>query len=199
MKNTTTTSMTTKNIASIGLMTAVLCLLGPISLPIGPVPISLGTFGIYLVCYILGWKKGVLCTITYLLLGMVGVPVFSNFGSGRAKLVGPTGGYLIGYIPMSLIIGIFADKFRNNKPMQLVGMVLGTIVVYAIGTAWLSVSAKLTFAKALAAGVTPFIVGDAIKIVMAMVLGMPIKARVGLFNQQPSKTLEKDKSEEENN
>ena len=83
--------------------------------------------------------------------------------------------------------------------MQLVGMVLATIVVYAIGTTWLSVSAKLTFAKALAAGVTPFIVGDAIKMVMAMILGMPIKARVGLFNQQPSKTLEEDKSEEENN
>ncbi len=184
MKNSATTTMTTKNIASIGLMTAVLCLLGPISLPIGLVPITLGTLGIYLTAYLLGWKKGVLCTIIYLLLGMVGVPVFSNFGAGLAKLVGPTGGYLIGFIPMSLIIGLFADKFRNNKPMQLLGMILATIVLYAIGTAWLSVAAKLTFAKALAAGVTPFIVGDAIKIVMAMILGMPIKDRVALFNQQ---------------
>lgn len=188
--------MTTKNIASIGLMTAVLCLLGPISLPIGLVPITLGTLGIYLTAYLLGWKKGVLCTIIYLLLGMVGVPVFSNFGAGLAKLVGPTGGYLIGFIPMSLIIGLFADKFRNNKPMQLLGMILATIVLYAIGTAWLSVAAKLTFAKALAAGVTPFIVGDAIKIVMAMILGMPIKDRVALFNQQDK--VSKENLEEEN-
>ncbi|MDY4592001.1 MAG: biotin transporter BioY [Eubacteriales bacterium] len=196
MKNSATTTMTTKNIASIGLMTAVLCLLGPISLPIGLVPITLGTLGIYLTAYLLGWKKGVLCTIIYLLLGMVGVPVFSNFGAGLAKLVGPTGGYLIGYIPMSFIIGFFADKFRNNKPMQLLGMILATIVLYAIGTAWLSVAAKLTFAKALAAGVTPFIVGDAIKIVMAMILGMPIKDRVALFNQQDK--VSKENLEEEN-
>ncbi|MGN0771960.1 MAG: biotin transporter BioY [Christensenellales bacterium] len=190
MKNATTTSMTTKNIASVGLMSAVMCILGPLSLPIGLVPITLGTFGIYLTCYLLGWKKGVLCTLIYLLLGMVGVPVFSNFGAGLAKLVGPTGGYLIGYIPMSFIIGIFADKFRNNKPMQLLGMILATIVLYAIGTAWLSVSANLTFAKALAAGVTPFIVGDAIKIVMAMILGMPIRERVSLFNQKDKENKE---------
>lgn len=78
------------------LMAAVTCILAPLSVPIGPVPISLTNFAIYLSLYLLDWKKGTLSYLIYLLLGLVGLPVFSGFTGGLAKLAGPTGGYIIG-------------------------------------------------------------------------------------------------------
>ena len=78
-------------------MTAVICVLAPFSLPIGPVPISLTNLAIYFVLYMLGVKRGTISYLVYLLIGLVGVPVFSGFTSGPGKLFGPTGGYLIGY------------------------------------------------------------------------------------------------------
>ena len=88
------------------LMTAVTCILAPLSIPIGPVPISLTNFAIYLSLYLLDWKKGTISYILYLLLGLVGLPVFSGFTGGIGKLAGPTGGYIIGFIPMAIIAGI---------------------------------------------------------------------------------------------
>ena len=79
------------------LMAAVTCILAPLSVPIGPVPISLTNFAIYLSLYLLDWKKGTLSYLIYLLLGLVGLPVFSGFTGGLAKLAGPTGGYIIGW------------------------------------------------------------------------------------------------------
>ena len=83
------------------LMTAVTCILAPLSVPIGPVPISLTNFVIFLSLYLLNWKKGTLSLLIYLLLGLAGLPVFSGFAGGIAKLAGPTGGYIIGFIPMA--------------------------------------------------------------------------------------------------
>ena len=94
------------------LMTAVTCILAPLSVPIGPVPISLTNFVIFLSLYLLGWKKGTLSLLVYLLLGLAGLPVFSGFAGGIAKLAGPTGGYIIGFIPMAIVAGIIIDKFH---------------------------------------------------------------------------------------
>ena len=96
------------------LMTAVTCILAPLSIPIGPVPISLTNFAIYLALYLLDWKKGTVSYIIYLLLGLVGLPVFSGFTGGLGKLAGPTGGYIIGFIPMAIIAGIVIDKFSQR-------------------------------------------------------------------------------------
>ena len=129
--------MNTKNLALIGLMSAVLCILGPISLPIpiSPVPISLGMLGVYLTVYILGMKKGTISVCIYLLLGLVGLPVFTAFGSGIGKVLGPTGGYLLGYIFIALIFGFFIDKWKTNQVFIFLGMILGTAVCYLLGTA----------------------------------------------------------------
>ena len=97
------------------LMTAVTCILAPLSIPIGPVPISLTNFAIYLALYLLDWKKGTVSYIIYLLLGLVGLPVFSGFTSGPGKLFGPTGGYLIGFIPMAIIAGMVINRKINNR------------------------------------------------------------------------------------
>ena len=79
----------------IALMTAVICVLAPVSLPLGPVPVSLATFAILLTAYILGWKRGTTSILIYILLGLTGLPVFSAYGAGFSKIVGPTGGYII--------------------------------------------------------------------------------------------------------
>ena len=149
--------ISTSTIAMIALMTAVTCILGPLSVPIGPVPISLTNLAIYFTVILLGWKKGTVSYVIYLLIGLVGVPVFSSFSAGPAKLFGPTGGYLIGFIFLAMISGWFIEKFPGKRVMYFVGMVLGTAVCYALGTAWLAYEAEMTFQAALMAGVIPFI------------------------------------------
>lgn len=115
--------ISTSTIAMIALMTAVTCILGPLSVPIGPVPISLTNLAIYFTVILLGWKKGTVSYVIYLLIGLVGVPVFSSFSAGPAKLFGPTGGYLIGFIFLAMISGWFIEKFPGKRVMYFVGMV----------------------------------------------------------------------------
>ena len=164
-------------LATIGVMSAVTCIIAPFSVPIGPVPVSLTTFVLFLSVYLLGWKKATLSVIIYLLIGMAGLPVFSGFSGGLQKLAGPTGGYLIGYIPMAIVAGLIIDK-THSRFLHLFGMILGTLVLYTLGTAWFCVSMGSTVARALSLCVLPFIPGDIIKIVFAMILGMPLKKRL---------------------
>lgn len=173
-----TKKLSTRQLTLIGVMTAVICVLGPLSLPIGIVPISLTNLAIYFTLYVLGGKRGTLSYIVYLFIGLVGLPVFSGFSGGFPKLFGPTGGYLIGFIFMAFISGIFIDKFSNKIYMCILGMVLGTIVTYIFGTAWLAYEAHIGFNKALAIGVLPFIPGDIVKIIIASLIGPQIKKRL---------------------
>lgn len=175
---------TTRQIAVIGVMTAVTCILAPFSLPIGPVPVSLTNLAIYFALYSLGTKYGTISYLIYLLIGFIGVPVFSGFTSGPGKLLGPTGGYLIGFIAMALIAGIFIDKFISNRIICILGMILGTIVAYAFATAWLAYQAHMDFRAALLTAVIPFVPGDLIKMALAMIAGPQIRRQLnhaGLF------------------
>ena len=174
----------TKSMVIIALMAAVICVLGPlsISIPVSPVPISLANLAILFTVYVLGMKRGTISCLLYLLLGLVGLPVFSGFSGGAGKLLGPTGGYLIGYIFLALICGYFIDHFQN-RAIHFIGMVLGTLVLYLFGTAWLAYLASMTFGQALAAGVIPFSPGDLAKIVIAMIAGPAVRkslARAGI-------------------
>lgn len=173
-----------QQIAVIGVMTAVICILAPFSIPIGVVPISFTNLAVYIALYVLGVKKGTISYVIYLLIGLVGVPVFSSFTSGPGKLFGPTGGYLIGFIFMAVIAGIFIDRFTDKMYLCFAGMVLGTLVCYLLGTAWLAYEASMSFKQALAAGVIPFIPGDLAKIVIAMLIGPQIRKalrKAGLY------------------
>ena len=102
--------LTTYQMAVTALMAAALCVLGPLSVPIGAIPISLSNFVICLTAWLLGPKFGTLSVAVYLLIGLVGVPVFSGYGAGIAKLAGPTGGYLVGYLLLAFIGGLFIEK-----------------------------------------------------------------------------------------
>lgn len=162
----------------IAVMAAVMAVVSPFSINIGPIPLSFCTLVIYLNAYILGWKRGTVATLVYILLGVVGMPVFSGFGSGLAKVAGPTGGYIVGYLPLALIAGLAVVQFPKNRWLQLVGMILGTAVLYALGTAWYCFQSGNDLATALAWCVTPFLPGDAIKIIVAMSVGPMLRARL---------------------
>lgn len=174
------TNSKTKEIVLIALMAALICVMGPLSLPIpvSPVPISLGTLSIYSAIYVLGMKRSTISCLIYLLIGFVGLPVFSGFTSGPAKLLGPTGGYLIGYIILTLICGWFVDKWRGRIAPAFAGMIIGTLIFYGIGTAWLAYQGHMSFGSALAAGVLPFIPGDLAKIVVVMLTGPQVCKRL---------------------
>lgn len=171
---------TVKQLALVGLMTAVFCILGPIALhiPVSPVPISLGMLAIYFILTVLGMKLGTLSVVVYILLGLAGVPVFTDFTGGPGKLFGPTGGYIIGYVFMALVCGFFVDRWGNKIWISFLGMLLGTAICYFFGTLWLAHQASLTFPQALMAGVVPYIPADLIKLLLAMTIGIQVRKRL---------------------
>ena len=164
--------------AAVAVMAAVLSVAAPFALPIGPVPISLATLVVYLTVYVLEWKKGTIAVLVYILLGAAGMPVFSGFAGGLGKLLGPTGGYILGYLPLALISGLVIDRFPQNRLMQLVGMVLATAVLYVLGTAWFCFAMDSALAPALTACVIPFLPGDLVKILVSLGVGPILKARL---------------------
>ena len=163
----------TKQMVLIALMTAVTCVLGPLSIPLpfSPVPISLTNFAIFLAIFVLGMKNGTISFIIYLLLGAVGVPVFSSFRGGFQVLAGPTGGYLIGFIFLALIMGFALDHFDRKLVPTIIGMIIGMAVCYAFGTVWLAKLLSLSFKEGLMMGVIPYLAGDAAKIIIAAIVG----------------------------
>lgn len=167
-------------IAIIGVMTAIICIMAPFSIPLPftVVPISLTNLAIYFTVFVLGWKMGTISYLIYLLIGLIGVPVFSGFTSGFSKLAGPTGGYLIGFIFLVIISGWFIEKFPNKIPMYIIGMLLGNIVTYLFGTIWLANLTGNTFKQALAIGVLPFLLGDLLKIIAAVLIGTVLRKQI---------------------
>jgi len=180
----------TRHLTLCAVMAAVMCVLAPISIPIGPISITGGTLAIYLTACLLGGKWGTLSTLVYLLVGFVGLPVFSNYMGGAERLVGPTGGYLVGYLPMMLLAGTMSElalrRFDGQGKkgavaalaVQLLGMALATAVLYAFGTAWYCVQAGVDLQKALAACVLPFIPFDLVKMSAALAVGAPVRRRL---------------------
>ena len=156
---------------------AAICVLAPLSIPIGPVPITLATLVIYVMLYLLGWKLSVVSCAVYLLLGVCGLPVFSGFSGGAGKLLGPTGGYLIGYLLIAAIGGAAVERFQSRMP-QFLGMALGTAACYLLGTAWFCFVSQMEVVPALSLAVFPFIPFDIAKMAAAMLIGPVIRERL---------------------
>lgn len=163
-----------------GLMTAVICVLSPLSssLPFSPVPISLSVLAVLLTVYVTGMKFGTLCVILYILIGMVGVPVFAGYTAGAGKLAGPTGGYIIGYIFLALIAGFFVTRYKDNLFLQTLGMLIGLTACYLFGTVWFTIVMDVSFAKAMSLCVLPFLPADAVKIFIALIVGNVVRKRL---------------------
>lgn len=168
--------MKIRNIVYIALMAAICCILGPWNIPLGPIPISLGLVGVFLAGYILGPVRGTISTGIYILLGMIGLPVFTGFSGGLTKIAGPTGGYIIGYLLVALCTGYASYHSEAYKIYQhVLAMVIGLIGCYALGTAWFCFISSTAFTDALSICVIPFIPFDLMKIAACVLIGNPVK------------------------
>ena len=165
-------------------MAALICITGPLVIPTGPIPLSLATFAVYLAGSILGKKWGTVAAGLYLLIGMIGVPVFSGFSGGFQKLAGVTGGYLIGYLPCAFLSGLGSEKAEEKKATWMMPLLMaaGTAVLYGIGTAWFMIQTGNSLGAALGLCVLPFLPGDAVKIAAAAMLAVPVRKAVSKMN-----------------
>ncbi len=168
-----------QKMAIIALMTAVLCILAPISIPvfISPVPISLGVLAVYLTAYVLSPLDATISVIIFILLGTFGLPVFSGYSGGLSKLVGPTGGYIIGFLFTVYISSLFIHM-KKGIIFDVIGMITGLALCYILGTIWFSYQQGKGFIASLLLCVVPFLIGDAIKIIVAVILGTQLNKRL---------------------
>jgi biotin transport system substrate-specific component len=139
-----------------------------ISIPVGPVPITLQVLFVFLAGIMLGSKWGTISMLVYVLLGIVGLPVFAGGASGLGVVLGPTGGYIIGFIVAAFVIGTLAER-KGTSSIQLNAafMLIGLVIIYAIGVTQLKFVAQLSFTQAIALGMLPFLIGDFLKIAIA--------------------------------
>lgn len=150
-----------------------------IPLPFTDVPLSLATLAVFLSGAILGPVRGTIAQAVYVVMGLVGLPVFANFSGGFARVLGPTGGYIWGYIVAAFLIGLIVSKGGHRFWIYPVAMAVGMAGCYALGTAWYMIYAGVNLWAALLLCVAPFLAGDAIKIVLASVLAYRLKPVLG--------------------
>lgn len=161
--------MNIKKMVYSALFVAFMAVASQISIPIQPVPINMAVFAVLLAGLVMGKRYGTLATLVYVLLGAVGVPVFSSFRGGMGVIAGPTGGYILGYIIIALICGCVVER-TDKKTVLCLFMALAVAICYAMGTAWYCFQTGNGVVPALSLCVLPFIPGDLLKIVLALVV-----------------------------
>jgi len=146
-----------------------------IAIPIGPVPMVLQNLFIMLAGLLLGGRWGLISVAVYLLAGAIGLPVFAGGSGGVGKLIGPTGGYLFGFAAAAYLIGVISEKGRGRVVMDVLAMLAGTAVIYALGVSWLKLVTAMSFSTALAVGMVPFLPGDALKMAAAIAIARSLR------------------------
>lgn len=171
-----------REIARIALSVALITVCAWISIPVGSVPISLQTFAVCFLGALFGAKRGTAAVAVYILMGLVGIPVFAGFRAGTAALFGPTGGYIFGFVFAALIPALFKripiKKKRARCAMFYGGMLLGLAVCYLFGTVWFLLMYECTFAYALTLCVLPYLLPDAVKLAVAAFLAVRLEKYV---------------------
>jgi biotin transport system substrate-specific component len=152
--------------------------LSQIAVPIGPVPINLATLSVFCAGLLLGGKYGALSQLVYVLLGLAGVPVFAMFRGGAGVLMGPTGGYILGYVAAAWLTGVMAKRFENRAWSWILAMAAGYAICLLLGTTWFIHISGTGLRQALSLCVIPFLPGDAIKIITAAVITARIRGAV---------------------
>ncbi len=174
---------TTKNIVFVGLFTAIICVLSQIAIPLPTnVPITLQTFAVALAGYFLGWVKGTVSVVVYILLGSVGVPVFANWKGGWGVLTGATGGFIFGFILMALLCGLGSSMFSSKK---LSGKVLaaamglaGLCACHICGVLWYMLFANISLGKSFLVVSLPYLVKDIISVIAAYLISEELIKRL---------------------
>ena len=146
-----------------------------IIIPIGEVPVVLYNFFILMMGLLLGSRWGAASIAVYLLAGGLGLPVFAGGRGGIAILLGPTGGYLIGFLPAVFIIGFISEKLKQRFIYDIIAMLCGTAVIYALGVIQLKIVLGKTWLVTMALGVIPFIFFDIVKVVAAAVTAKAVR------------------------
>lgn len=153
----------------VAMFAAIITICSWISIP-ATVPFTLQTFGVFMAAGLLGWQFGTLSVVVYILIGLVGVPVFSNFTGGIGVIMGPTGGYIVGFIFTALAVGLITKFFGTKLYVLIIAMVLGLALCYLFGTLWFMVVYKCDFLSALMLCVVPYLIFDGCKILLASIL-----------------------------
>ena len=177
--------LTTLDLVYIALFAVLIAICAWISIP-STVPFTLQTFAVLCTMGLLGGKRSLLAVTVYLLLGLIGIPVFSNFRGGIGVLLGVTGGYLIGFLCSTLLYWLITSLLGNAYWVRLVGMVLGLVVQYTFGTAWFMVAyagttGPIGLSAALGWCVFPFVIPEIIKTVLAFFVVRVLPKRVKAF------------------
>jgi len=146
-----------------------------LAVPLGPVPIVMQNMFVFLAGLLLGGRWGLASVAVYLLTGACGLPVFAGGLGGIARIVGPTGGYLIGYLPAVFIVGYLAGRGTARIGYDVAAMICGTAVLYACGLTWLKILSGMTWTQTLTVGMYPFLIGDAVKIAAAALLAKALR------------------------
>lgn len=161
----------TKKICVMAICVALVSVLSPLSITIGIIPISLSLLIIYIVSSLLSPCQSLIVVALYILMGAIGIPVFSGYKAGFAVLLGNTGGYIIGYIPAAFIVSFVTNKFKNKSIAYVISMIFATTICYTVGTIWFKLIGDTSFSYALKVCVIPFIFPDLLKIGFASVCG----------------------------
>ncbi|MEA3435160.1 MAG: biotin transporter BioY [Thermodesulfobacteriota bacterium] len=144
-------------------------------IPIGPVPIILQNMFVLLSGLLLGSRWGLASVGVYILAGAFGLPVFAGGLGGISRIVGPTGGYILGYLPGVFITGLIAEKTEQRMIYDVFAMICGCIIIYVCGVTWLKVLTGMTLAKTLTVGMYPFLIGDVLKIAAAAAIAKSLR------------------------
>jgi biotin transport system substrate-specific component len=157
------------------LMAALTAVGAYIHVPIGPVPIVLSTLFVLLSGLLLGSRWGLASMGLYLLVGAIGMPVFYGGKGGLAHFFGPTGGYLFGYLLASWITGLISERSRGLLMLDILAVLAGSLAIYSLGVPWLKMVTQMSWPKALIMGMVPFLIGDAVKASVALILARAIR------------------------
>ena len=174
--------MKNKDLVLCSLFAALTGILAQISLPFpGGVSLTLQTFAVSLCAILLGSKKAFISLVVYICIGVIGIPVFSDFKGGFQAILGPTGGFILSFPVMAFIIGYICEKTRNKMYMFL-SIILGSFVNYMFGIIQFMLVTNLSFEEALLSCFVPFIFTDLTKIILATLLGYKLKYNKSIQN-----------------
>ncbi|SEQ88033.1 biotin transport system substrate-specific component [Virgibacillus subterraneus] len=157
---------------------AITAIMAQIEIPLPLVPISGQTLAVGITATILGSRKGAVAMVCYAAIGAIGLPVFAGFSGGSQVLVGPTGGYIFGFIAAAFVTGFILEKSRFTVPMAMIANTIGMVITLLFGTIQLKYVVELTWGEALAAGVYPFIIVGLIKAFLASWIGITVRNRL---------------------
>lgn len=172
------------------LFAAIIGVLAQVTIPLPLVPITGQTLAIGLAATILGARYGTLSVLVYLCLGAIGVPVFAQLSAGLGIIFGPTGGYLIGFIPTAFIIGYYLEKTSFTLKNAIIANIIGMFVALIFGTVWLKVIADISWVAAFVGGFTPFLIGGILKALIAAWAGIAVRNRLKSTNLLTARSVE---------